>query len=160
MAIYYTVNRKAKYHDYESKEDVVNYILNPFKTPSGYVGFMNVDPRNPSLSMHECSAKYGKDKGVQIRHFVVSFGIYEIPNVSVANAIAHELMLFIGRQYPVFYAVHENKENIHFHMAFNNVSLTGKRYYGNKTEYYAIVNTLGAILKKYGIHVLQTKYYK
>ena len=26
MAIYYTVNRRSKYHDYESKEDVVNYI--------------------------------------------------------------------------------------------------------------------------------------
>lgn len=73
MAIYYTVNRRSKYHDYESKEDVGNYILNPFKIPNGYVGFMNVDPRNPALSMHQCSAAYGKDKGIQIRHFVVSF---------------------------------------------------------------------------------------
>lgn len=160
MSIYYTVNRRDKYHDYESKEDVVNYILNPLKTPSGYVGFMNVDPKNPALSMHECSATYGKDKGVQIRHFVVSFEQGEIPNCITANAIAHELMLYIGHEYPVLYAVHENKENIHFHMAFNNVGLNGKRYYGTKSEYHALINVLKLILRKYGIYVLQLKYYK
>ncbi|MBR6509447.1 MAG: relaxase/mobilization nuclease domain-containing protein [Clostridia bacterium] len=160
MAIYYTVNKREKYHDYESKEDVVNYILNPFKIHNGYVGFMNVDPRNPALSMHQCSAAYGKDKGIQIRHFVVSFGVGEIKDSATANAIAQELLLYIGSLYPTFYAVHEDKENIHFHMAFNNIGLTGQRYHGTKAEYYAIINALKSILRKYGIYVLQLKYYK
>jgi hypothetical protein len=106
MAIYYTVNRKAKYHDYESKEDVINYILNPFKTPRNYIGFINVDPANPAnpaLSMHECSAAHGKDKGIQIRHFIVSFERNEINNCNIANAIANELMCYIGNQYSALY---------------------------------------------------------
>lgn len=160
MAIYYTVNRKEKYHDYQSKEDVINYILNPVKIPIGCVGFMNVDPQNPVRSMHECSASFGKDKGVQIRHFVVSFKSGEIPNFITANSIAKELMFYIGQEFPVIYAVHINKENIHFHMAFNNVSINGKRYHGNKTEFFAMINALRRILKKYGISELQTKYYK
>jgi hypothetical protein len=160
MAIYYTANRKAKYHDYESKEDVINYILNPFKTPRNYIGFINVDPANPALSMHECSAAYGKDKGIQIRHFIVSFERNEIHDCNIANAIANELMYYIGTQYPALYAVHENTDEIHFHMAFNNVSIIGNRYYGTKAEHYTMINALKSILRKYGIYVLQTKYYK
>lgn len=160
MAIYYTVNRKDKYHDYYSKEDVVNYILNPEKIPIGCSGFINVDSNNPARSMHECSAAFGKDSGVQIQHFVVSFKHGEIPDVITANSIAKELLFYIGSQYPAIYAVHGNKDNIHFHMAFNNVSINGKRYYGNKAEFFDIINTLKRILRKYGVYVLQRKYYK
>lgn len=157
MAIHTTINGKSKYHDQNSKKDVINYILNPFKIPSGFIGFMNVDPRNPALSMHQCSAFYGKDNGIQIRHFVVSFERNEVRDSATANAIATEFMNFIGREYPVIYAVHENTDQIHFHMAFNNVSLTGKRYYGNKEEYYTLINAFKAILRKYGIYILITQ---
>ena len=157
MAIHTTINGRSKYHDYESKEDVINYILNPFKIPSGFIGFMNVDPRNPVLSMHQCSARYGKDKGVQIRHFVVSFDKAEVRDSATANAIATEFMNYLGQEYPVLYAVHENTDQIHFHMAFNNVSLTGKRYYGTKAEYYAMTNVFKSILRKYGIYTLMLK---
>lgn len=157
MAVHTTINGKSKYHDYASKEDVINYILNPFKIPSGFIGYMNVDPRNPALSMHQCSAKYGKDKGIQIRHFVVSFDRNEVRDSAIANAIATEFMNYIGREYPVIYAVHENTDQIHFHMAFNNVSLTGKRYYGNKKEYYTITDAFKAMLRKYGVYVLMLK---
>lgn len=154
MAIHTTINGKSKYHDHESKQDVIDYILNPFKIPSGFIGYMNVDPRNPALSMHQCSALYGKDKGIQIRHFVVSFDRNEVLDSATANVIATEFMNYIGREYPVLYAVHENTDQIHFHMAFNNVSLTGKRYYGTKSEYYSMLSAFKAILRKYGIYVL------
>jgi hypothetical protein len=157
MAIHTTINGRSKYHDYESKEDVINYILNPFKIPSGFIGFMNVDPRNPALSMHQCSARFGKDKGVQIRHFVVSFDRREVSDYATANAIAIEFMNYVGREYPVIYAVHENTDQVHFHMAFNNVSLSGKRYYGTKKEYYTMNNVFKAILRKHGIYIMNTK---
>ena len=156
-AIHTTINGKSKYHDHESKQDVIDYILNPFKIPSGFIGYMNVDQRNPALSMHQCSALFGKDKGVQIRHFVVSFDRNEVRDSATANAIATEFMNYIGREYPVLYAVHENTDQIHFHMAFNNVSLTGKRYYGTKSEYYSMLSAFKAILRKYGIYVLMGK---
>lgn len=155
MAIHRTINGQGKYHDYTSKEDVINYILNPDKTPSGFVGFINVDQNNPALSMHQCAAQHGKDKGIQLRHIVVSFYEHEIPDHDTANSIAKELMFYIGQQYQALYAVHENTDYIHFHLAFNNISLTGKRYYGTKKEYYAITNTLRIILKKYGINYLK-----
>lgn len=156
MAIHATINGN-KYHDYKSKEDVIRYILNPSKTPSGFIGFMNVDPVNPALSMHQCSAQFGKDSGVQIRHFVVSFSKNEVCDSATANAIAKEFMCYLGREYPVVYAVHKNTDKIHFHMAFNNVSLTGKRYYGKKAEYYPMIDVFKSILRKYGICVLMTK---
>lgn len=68
MATFKTVNQKGKYHDLNSKSDVINYILNPKKTPSKLYGYELVDPMNPAESMQEVSLQFNKTKGIQIRH--------------------------------------------------------------------------------------------
>lgn len=159
MAIYKTIHKKGKYRDSETKEDVIRYILNPFKTPSGYVGGYAIDPTDVAESMEKVSELFDKDRGIQIRHIIVSFAPNEIKNPAIANEIAKELMHYIGRKYQVIYAVHETTGYLHFHMAFNSVSyITGQRYYGTKQEHFGIVNTLKFILRKYGIYRLEEKY--
>lgn len=162
MAVFLTINQKGKYHDANAKQDVSNYILDEEKMISGYKGFMEVDPKEPAFSMEKVSAFYGKSNGVQLRHFSVSFAKDEISDPAIVNAIAHELMLYIGKDYQVLYGVHENdKDQLHFHMLFNTVSYTkGERYRGNKTEYYGLLNEIKRIGRKYGVYKIYPMYKK
>ena len=159
MAVFLTINQKGKYHDANAKMSVINYILNKKKMPSNYFGSMYVNPLNPASSMQKVSSFYGKENGVQIRHFSVSFDKSEISDPAVVNAIANELMHYIAKCYQVIYAVHENTEQLHFHMAFNTVNhITGERYRGNKSEYYALLNMIKNIVRKYGVYKVYPMY--
>lgn len=161
MAVFLTINQKEKYHDANAKRDVIRYILNEEKMPNGYFGSMGVNPLNPALSMQAVSSFYGKENGVQIRHFSISFDKSEISDPVIVNAIANELMAYIGKCYQVVYAVHENTEQLHFHMAFNPVNhITGERYRGNKSEYYALLNMIKSIARKYGVYKIYPMYKK
>lgn len=160
MAVFLTINQKGKYHDANAKQDVSNYILDEQKMISGYKGFLEVDPKEPALSMEKVSAFYGKSNEVQLRHFAVSFAKEEISDPAIVNAIAYELMLYIGKDYQVLYGVHEDKaDHLHFHMAFNTVNYTtGERYRGNKTEYYNLLNETKRIARKYGVYKIYPMY--
>ena len=160
LAVFLTINQKGKYHDANAKQDVSNYILDREKMISGYKGFMGVDPEEPALSMEKVSAFYGKSNGVQLRHFSVSFAKDEISDPAIVNAIANELMMYIGQDYQVLYGVHEDKaDHLHFHMAFNTVNYTtGERYRGNKTEYYNLLNETKRIARKYGVYKIYPMY--
>lgn len=155
MAAFKTVNGCGKYRDLNSKEDVIDYILNPYKTPHNLIGMCMVDDIDPARSMHNVSFEFGKENGVQLRHLIVSFAPYENCDIYKADEIAQEFIAFIGQKYQAVYAVHENKNNIHFHLVFNSVSyIDGQRYYGTRAEHHHMLSALKAIVRKYGIYDL------
>lgn len=146
------LNGKGKYRNLDAKELVTEYILNPYKMKSGYCGGAGVDPQCPAESMELVSELYGKRDGVQIRHITLSFLRSELSDPAIVNDIACRLAQFIGREYQVIFGVHENTEQLHFHLAVNTVSyIDGHRCRGTKEEYYRLKNALLCILKDYGI---------
>ena len=155
MALFKQLNGKDRYHDFSAREDVINYILRPDKTMSGCIGWVNVDMRNPAASMAQVAKFYGKENGIQLRHFVLSFCQEEVDDPDVANEIAQQIAYFISQEYQTIYAVHEDTDQLHVHFVYNPVSyLDGHRYYGTKTEYYRLINFIKTLLHHYEIHKL------
>lgn len=156
MAILTTLNGKGKYFNDDAKELVTDYILRRDKAISGYFGGLAVDPLCPAESMMLISEQFGKQDGVQLRHFVISFAPDETNDPAFVNKIAQQTAMFVGQDYQVLYAVHENEPHLHFHLIHNSVNYhTGARYYGRKKEFYAFQNALKGILRQYGINDLR-----
>lgn len=151
MATIICANGKGKYHDDSAKFDVINYILNPDKMVHGYYGMFHVNPANPDLSMWDTAMQFGQERGVRIRHYIVSFRSDELNDPNVANLIANEIMTAIGGKFQCIYGVHENTNELHFHLAFNTVSYRdGSRFKGNKTEHIGLMNVMKYICRSYG----------
>lgn len=153
MANIKTANGKGKYHDSDAKEDVIKYVLNQNKTPHGYIGGYNIDMSDPVGSMQSVSLGFGKEKGVQIHHLIISFNKNELTDYNVANQIANRLSQYVGQRYQTVYAVHENTDHIHFHLLFNSVSyLDGSKYYGRLEDFKPIEAYARKLLREVGIN--------
>lgn len=156
MAVFKTANGKGKYHDTESKKQVINYILNPDKMIHGYYGAFHVDTCHIVESMDEVSRRFGKSDGVQLRHFILSFDYDEIWSVKILNEIAMKVAYRLGKEFQIVYAVHETQSAPHFHFVMNSVSyVDGHRYYGTKKEHHDMMNVIRDVLKEYYIKELR-----
>ena len=155
MAILKTFNGNGNYRNENAMELVTEYIFNPYKTISGYYGGYGVSSQCPAESMMIVSEQFGKSKGVQLRHYVLSFAPCELTNPIVANEIGGRIAQFIGREYQAMYAVHENREHLHIHIVSNSVSyIDGHRFYGRRKEFYKLMDGMQKILCDYGIYRL------
>lgn len=154
MAVLKTANTKGKYYEAHAKDDVIKYILNPYKAPN-YCGAFGVDINNLAESMEAISSHYGKSGGVQLRHFIISFYPEEVNDAKTVNDIAQKFANFFFREYQVIYAVHEDKPHLHIHIVINSVSyIDGHRYYGTRAEFKEMQKYLQAVLRNYGIYCL------
>ena len=153
MALLKFVNSCGKYQDSNATKNVMDYIFNPEKSKCELYGFYQVDPMNPSKSMRDVAEAFGKSKGVQIRHYIISFTKYEICESIMVDQIAQTVMTYFQNEYQCVYAVHEDTDYLHIHLVSNAVSyVDGHRYRGNKTEYYDFVSWLKRLLQKYRIY--------
>ncbi len=156
MAIITTPNGHGMYADETTREGVIRYILSPDKVRSGYWGGASVDLTDPVGYMEQIAQRFGKDSGVRLRHFVISFHPLELDDAETVNEIAQRVVDYIGQEYPAIYGVHEDAKHIHFHIAVNAVShIDGHRYRGSKKEFYAFLNAIEAVLEDYGIYSLR-----
>ncbi len=157
MAILKALNQKGHYHDSDARNIVIKYILNPFKACSGYYGGVYVDPEDIAGSMNNIAIRFNKNTGVQLRHYVLAFTPQEMDDIDIVYDIACNIARFIGREYQVVFAIHENTTNLHIHFVFNAISyIDGHRYYGKRKEYYDLINYLTELLHyNYGL-ILQT----
>ena len=145
------------YRDAESRDTMISYILQPDKTPGGFIGCIGVDPENIANSMRETAASFKKDSGVRLRHMILSFSPSELRNPKTAYQIGCDVMAHIYGKYQTAFAVHQDADNLHIHFVFNSVSyLDGHRYYGKWGEYHALVDSISKILRSYGIPYLRT----
>lgn len=155
MSTFKSLNGQNRYFNYDARELVTNYILNPIKSPSGFRGTTGVSPDIVG-SMDAVARRFEKEKGVQLRHFVVSYSPHELNDPGDAADIAAGVIEFIGQKYQALYAVHEDTENLHFHVMFNSVSyVDGSRYYGTKKEHYALMNQIKFLNHLFGINRLE-----
>lgn len=153
MAILKIANGIGKYYDNNSRESVVNYITNPYKTPDGYIGSLALAGNEYANEMDELAIKYGKNTGVRLRHFVISFESWEINNPSLAYQIGEEIVEYLGREYQTVFSVHQDTDQLHIHIVINAVSyLDGHRYQGTRGEFYGFKEWVDMVLKRYGIN--------
>ena len=157
MSYITTANTQGKYHDLNTRHDVINYILDPEKTPDRYIGYIHTNPSDPVGCMDELAESYGKTRGVQIRHLVLSFDPEELTSPEIAAAVASDIAQFLGQLYQVVWAVHQDKDHLHIHFAFNPVSMIdGRRYRGIHSVWREQMKAIGAICHRYGLS--QPKY--
>ena len=143
------------YNNINIKENAIEYILNPFRAISGYVGGVGVSPECPAESMQLVSEIFNKMNGIQIRHYILSFDPEEFSAPYIVNDIAVQIAHTIGKEYQVVFAVHENKPHLHVHFIVNTISyIDGHRHRGTHAEFYGLKSRVSDILKKYGVNVL------
>lgn len=161
MATIKFLNAAGKYSDANALKNVITYILQPTKTPSHIIGGKCVDLQNAVESMRTIAQHYGKDHGTRLRHFVLSFYPREVYCSHVLQAVAERICSYIGNNYQVVYALHEDTETMHIHFVFNAVSyVDGHKYHGDKHDYHALINYVRCVLHSYGItKLISVKYY-
>lgn len=163
MAIFKTANRKGKYHDDASRTDVLRYILQEYKIPHNLFRGYNfyVPMENPEAAvayyaavMDATAARFKKEKGVKLRHFIFSFMPHEVSDPILAEQIAQRLACFYQKEYETVYAVHEDTRNLNIHIVINAVSyVDGHRYGGTRMEHHSFLNHAKFVLREYGINV-------
>lgn len=154
MANIKTGNKKDKYRDEASISTLIEYITDPAKTPSGYIGGVGVDPNDICGSMLAVKERFGKPGGVQLQQHIITFSDGELRDPADASAIAGQMARVLGRRYQTVYAVHETAHP-HIHFVCNSVSyVDGLKYTGTKREYNEIRTKFKRILKNYGINHL------
>ena len=155
MAILKIVNEKGKYQDSNATKDVLGYIFNPIKSNYSLYGYFKVDPIDPVKSMRDISASFGKSKGIQLRHYVISFPPYEVREPIIVAQIADEIAKYFASSYQTVYAIHEDAVCLHIHLVCNSINYyTGERYGGSKKEYYDFLTFLRRLLRNFGINCL------
>ncbi len=148
------VSPLEKYKDDGIYNDIVNYCINQEKTPHGCVVMCNLDQDDPAQDMYRLSEQWGKLKGTRIRHTVVSFSDSSEKDVDREKAfrIAERACDYYAKDYQVFAAVHEDTDNLHFHMVMNTVGIQdGKKYKGRKGDFYQFQSYMKDIARKNGL---------
>ena len=148
-------NHRGKYRDPSARSDVIRYILRPDKAVHRYCGGIHVSPHSPADSMDQTALSFGKNNGVQLHHWILSFSPFECDIPQAANEVAKHLAAVIGQEYQVVYSVHEDRRHCHIHFVFNAVSwVDGHRYRGTRSEFFRFYNAFKAVLASYGIYRL------
>ncbi|MCI8868924.1 MAG: relaxase/mobilization nuclease domain-containing protein [Lawsonibacter sp.] len=153
-----------KYHDNASLEDVISYVLLSEKTPHHFIGGYSVNLNQAALEMKMLAYAYGKDYGVRLRHFVLSFSCREARRF---HPYIYETLYKIGGftanyyrgEYQIIFAVHEKPENPHIHFVMNTVNyMTGKKYRADIGDYHRFQAYVGKFLmEQYGLELMAVK---
>jgi len=114
-----------------------------------------VSPNQAAYEMQLIAEVYGKTEGLRLRHMVLSFSAEEMKfgrtrKYIEVERIAQYAASYYKNDYQIIYAVHEDAKNLHIHFVMNTVSYrTGRKYRGDKADYYAFQSYLGSFLKEY-----------
>ena len=146
---YFAQNSPGKYQDADALHDVLSYCGRADK--ASCVGGIGVYIPNAIYEMERLAQAYGKDQGVRLRHWVLSFSKAELKRTAKKNlpAMLHHFGWYAadyyGHQYQIVYAVHLDTNTPHIHFVMNTVNYrTGKKYPGDKADYYAYQTTFGS----------------
>lgn len=146
-----------KYHDDSAIQTVLQYVMEPMKTPSNYIGKININKLSHAAEEMTIVARYfGKESGVRLRHMILSFQPEEGVNAHQAYFLAHEIAAYYGNEYQIIFAIHEDGVAPHIHFVMNTISLaTGLKYRGRRDDYYRFQSHIKKVLRDYaGIKVL------
>jgi len=148
----------AKYHDKSALDDVIGYCLNPLKTPHHFIGGMGVSVNQAAYEMKMLAQAFGKTEGIQLRQFILAFSKDEVAQFQdhiyeTLYEIAWCTAEYYGYSYQIIFAVHENPDHPHIHFVMSPVNfMTGKKYRGDKADYYSFQKYLSDFLyERYGL---------
>lgn len=160
MATIKFLNGKGKYQDDTAIQDVVRYICYPSKTLSHIIGGAHIDLNDIAQSMIDVSEFYKKNSRTRLIHFVLCFRPEDLYLPNMASMIGDEISNFIGQEYQVVYALHEDTICPHIHFVFNAIShVDGHRYRGQHHDRDNILYCIQSILSSYGIgRLIPVKY--
>ncbi|WP_455719803.1 relaxase/mobilization nuclease domain-containing protein [Agathobacter sp.] len=143
-------------------KNALEYIQNPDKTEECVlVGGINCLPDTAFEQMEETKNIFHKTGKRQGYHVIISFSPEE--KVSAEQAmyvLEHFAKDVLGDDYEAVYAVHTDREHMHGHLIWNNVSMTtGKKYNSPKSNW---KNHLQPITNKYcdelGLAIMLAEY--
>lgn len=159
-----TRSGEKKYFDENAVDDVISYVQRPDKTPHHLVNGYGVYLPQAAHEMNEIARIFGKQSGLHLRHFVVSFSENEIRifrkhTYEMLYHIAQYAAAYYGHEYQIIFAVHEDAKHPHIHFVMNTVNFnTGKKYRGDKKDYYNFLTYLGSFLQEqYGFILTPVK---
>lgn len=154
MTILKVINHN--YNDENSITQLYSYIMNPNKLLHGVYGsnllYTQLGGFYVAKQINYISQLYGKT-GNLVKHYIISYDD-ATENMPLENII-HSFMLSINHldTYPFFYALHENTDNLHFHLAIGAVNAyTGKKYPDNKETHEYLRENLHSFTAFYTAH--------
>lgn len=159
MAAVKFLNAAGKYDDPGARANVLAYMLQKAKTPSGFVGCCGVELGMAAEQMQALAESFKKDNKIRLRHFVISFYPAEIMMLRQVQWIADGICRELGQIYQTVYAVHEDTPNPHIHFVFNPVGYDGHKYSGTKEEHHDLKRLLRRHLDRHGVKMFyEVKY--
>lgn len=146
------VNAAGKYQDDTARYDLIHYMTQRKKIPNHIVGFSHGDISNAADQMAQTARSFGKDQGVRIYHFIITFAPGDVNGMEYILYAANEITRLLGQHHEIAYAVHEDTRIPHIHFAFNPVSFVdGYKYHGGKQEFHELMDTLREVLNFIGV---------
>lgn len=116
----------------------LNYIANPNKTENGNLIITSGCSTEPNQASRDFSAIRSTGTGLNTvlsQHFIQSFLPGEITPDQALEVGKEMCERFLKNEYQYFLAVHTDKEHIHLHCIFNNVSMwNGKTFETNMNQ--------------------------
>lgn len=134
---YFAQTGFPKYHDDEALETVISYCRDPAKTADDLTGGLGVKVDQAAYEMDRLAWAYGKNCGLRLRHWVLSFSHKELKRfrssaLDILKKFAWYAAAYYGYQYQIIYAIHTDTDCPHIHFVMNTVSYTTGQKYGGK----------------------------
>ena len=115
MAVLKIKSVPQKYTDELAYQQLLDYIMRSDKTPDHYIGGFAVHPQYAAEEMQLVSQAYHQDRGVRLRHWIISFEKHELADAWHANQFAQMACRFYADTYQIVYSVHEDAKHLHVH---------------------------------------------
>ena len=152
MATVKFLNAAGKYDDPSARHNVINYICQRTKTPSGLIIGCPMSPAVAAAEMQSVAQNFHKDNKVRIRHFVIALYKGELPSLTHIDAMAEDICRELGQTYQIICALHEDTQIPHIHFVFNPVSyVNGSKYSGTRAEHRGLMDLLWRVVSRHGI---------
>ena len=140
----------------------LDYIMDSNKTDEKIlISSLNCNPITAHLEFEQTKIECNSKAKVLARHLIQAFAPGETTSEE-AHKIGIELCeKVLQGKYEYVITTHVDKEHIHNHILFNNVSFdTGKAYQSNKKSYHQIRNYSDDLCRKYKLSVIDEDYMK
>ena len=154
---YFAQLGQIKYHDETARKNVIDYCLQPDKTSPELIGGIGVNIGQATYEMTRLAQAYGKDSGLRLRHWILSFSPQEARRFrkrkyEMLKNIAWYAAEYYGNEYQTIFAVHTDGECPHIHFVMNTVNfVTGSKYGGKKKDYFQYQKYLSDFFERYGM---------
>lgn len=144
------------YHGKHLKASI-EYITVPEKTQNGrWASAINCQLDYAFEQMRQTKNQFGKNNKRQGYHIILSFKDGETDADTVFEITRRFAEEYLGNDYELVYAVHDNTDHLHSHVVFNSVSFrTGKKYRYEKGDWAKYIQPItNRLCKEYNLSTI------